>query len=186
MLTDPSKDCSLSPRKCWTVSSLTFSHFSWLSSVDVIFPVTKRRQHRSEMLCREVTFPLKGIYLFKVVYFTERLQKEITMARLSLRYVKQQGYPLLTLFLYKQSHLIWYKKFSKPSCWTQKDFTRFSGFFFCWFFKSSCMYEVSPVHKVCSLMFLPCSSSDCQKDEVEHVVTQPAIPTGLFPLEFYF
>lgn len=32
----------------------------------------------------------------------------------------------------------------KPSCGIQKDFTRFSGGFSCWLFKSSCTYEVSP------------------------------------------
>lgn len=90
----PSKTCSLSPRKCWTVSSVTFCHFSWLSCVYMIFPVPKRKQHRSETLCREVTSALKGrhtcsklqrhIDLLKVTRFTEQIQKEMAMARLSL------------------------------------------------------------------------------------------------------
>lgn len=77
----------------------------------MIFPVMKHKQHRSELLCREVTFPLKGIhtYLFKVTKaqisaqsycIVEQIEKEVAMAVLSLpTKEKQKDYLLLILLL---------------------------------------------------------------------------------------
>lgn len=174
----PSKTCSLSPRKCWTISSVTFCHFSWLSCVYTTFLVMKHKQHRSEMLCREVTFPLKGIhtcsklqrhiYLLKVTVSWNRCRKkwqwiDSAYTGETKRHPAPNSPSLTTAIQWLHTKKVWKLSSSKGAVnpGFNEIFRRV-----CWLFLSRCIYESLSFSQrllSCSLLFLPSSSWDFGK-----------------------
>lgn len=126
------------------------------------------------MLCREVTFLLKGMYLFKDIYFMKQTQKGTAMQ--DSVYVKWNKTILSYLCFTINSNPVWlHSRSLKIHLFHIRCNSRRISWHFqhcCWLFflllltfLSSYNYEVSPCSQIllsCSLMFLPCSSSDCQ------------------------